>query len=141
MTDGHLHDACFVLARRPVCTVGKAVHDREDSRMESTSSAHLPLSVRNQSWLMKAACARSSVSPDLFYPEVEGRPPRGWEQRAKNICRGCTVVAECLRAALDGGESDGVWGGLTVWERHTLGGPPPRRGRRRPHEVSHSDPP
>ena len=39
------------------------------------------------------------------------------ELRAKQVCAGCEVRAECLQQALDSGERYGVWGGLTDVER------------------------
>ena len=44
--------------------------------------------------------------PDLWFAES----PADLE-RAKQLCGGCPVRAECLAAALDQRESCGVWGG------------------------------
>lgn len=85
------------------------------------------------SWIQSAACATPDVDPRLFFPVVEGRAPRGWERKARVICRGCEVKRECLDVALSRGESEGIWGGLTGWERHLQeGGPRPTRGHPRP---------
>jgi WhiB family transcriptional regulator, redox-sensing transcriptional regulator len=40
--------------------------------------------------------------------------------RAKAICRECPVREECLRAAMDGREKIGIWGGFTPEERARL---------------------
>jgi WhiB family redox-sensing transcriptional regulator len=40
--------------------------------------------------------------------------------RAKQICKDCPVVANCLRWALAAREPYGVWGGLSVEEREAL---------------------
>ena len=40
--------------------------------------------------------------------------------RAKAVCKGCPVVAECLADALDNRTEFGVWGGMTERERRAL---------------------
>ena len=40
--------------------------------------------------------------------------------RAKQVCAGCDVRAECLQQAVRTGERYGVWGGLTDLERRHL---------------------
>jgi len=42
------------------------------------------------------------------------------EQRAKEICRTCPVVDECLDYALTIREPHGIWGGLNEGERRLL---------------------
>lgn len=60
-----------------------------------------------------AACA--GVDPDLFFPE------RGEAvDAAKAICAQCSHRVECLEAALDAGEVDGVWGGESARTRRAL---------------------
>lgn len=55
------------------------------------------------------------VDPELFFPE-RGESPA----RAKRVCGGCKVRAECLAWAMDTGERFGVWGGATESERRQL---------------------
>lgn len=75
----------------------------------------------NDDWATIAAC-RDSAPDDLFV--------RGAEQhRAKLVCAGCPVRAECLAEALDNEVEWGVWGGLTERERRAI-------LRRRPHVTS-----
>ncbi|MDV6011331.1 WhiB family transcriptional regulator [Haloechinothrix sp. LS1_15] len=63
-------------------------------------------------WRMWASC-RDSDPDGLFV--------RGAEQhRAKLICMGCPVRAECLAEALDNRIDFGVWGGMTERERRSL---------------------
>jgi WhiB family transcriptional regulator, redox-sensing transcriptional regulator len=57
-----------------------------------------------QVWQDRARCAE--VDPDLFFPE-KGETA----QKAKFICSGCEVWAECLAYALGNGEQHGVWAG------------------------------
>jgi WhiB family redox-sensing transcriptional regulator len=46
------------------------------------------------------------ADPELFFAEQ----PQELE-KAKAICGGCPLLAECLSGALSRGESAGVWGG------------------------------
>lgn len=64
-------------------------------------------------WQNLANCL--GVDPDLFFPE------RGASTReAKEVCKGCSVRAECLEYALSNGERFGIWGGLSERERRRL---------------------
>ncbi len=42
------------------------------------------------------------------------------QQGAKEICRKCPVIAECLADALDNRIEYGVWGGMTERERRAM---------------------
>lgn len=67
-------------------------------------------------WQEDANCR--GMPPTLFFP------PRGDTLgviRAKAICTGCPVTAECLQYANDHYEGDGVWGGLAAGERRRGG--------------------
>lgn len=64
-------------------------------------------------WQKKGACR--GTDPDLFFPE------RGASTRdAKEVCRGCKVRLECLEWALERGEKQGIWGGLSERERRKI---------------------
>ncbi|GAB2915375.1 WhiB family transcriptional regulator [Nonomuraea fastidiosa] len=63
-------------------------------------------------WLRRGACRTSD--PDLFFPLA---PTPIQEAQAKAICAGCQVLEECRAYALDAGEAEGIWGGLTPAER------------------------
>lgn len=66
----------------------------------------------NEQWTALARCQQSS--PDELFV-------RGAEQhRAKQVCAGCPVRAECLAEALDNGIEWGVWGGMTERERRAV---------------------
>jgi WhiB family redox-sensing transcriptional regulator len=86
-------------------------------------------------WRSRALCAQTD--PELFFP-AEGASIRD----AKKVCSRCLVRAECLMHALDEGEWDGVWGGLSDQERRRLTRPNhraahrplPRDGGARPQE-------
>lgn len=72
-------------------------------------------------WRRHAACSadRLGLSPraaaNVMHPIDEaGRA------EAKAICRTCPVRDDCLEHALDHHENDGVWGGLTDYERRQV---------------------
>ena len=75
----------------------------------------------NEDWASQAAC-RVSQPDQLFV--------RGAEQnKAKKMCAGCPVKAECLAEALENQIEWGVWGGMTERERRAI-------LRKRPNVVS-----
>jgi WhiB family redox-sensing transcriptional regulator len=63
-------------------------------------------------WTNRSAC-RTNDPDDLF---VQGAA----QNRAKQVCLGCPVRAECLADALDNRVEFGVWGGMTERERRAL---------------------
>lgn len=63
-------------------------------------------------WTASAACNASD--PDELF--VTGAA----QNRAKAVCMGCPVRAECLADALDNRVEYGVWGGMTERERRAL---------------------
>ncbi len=68
-------------------------------------------------WQVDAAC-RGLDTAVFYHPDNERGPSRARrEQRAKSVCAGCPVTAQCLRWALEVREPYGIWGGLTVDER------------------------
>ncbi|MFF3062903.1 WhiB family transcriptional regulator [Streptomyces sp. NPDC057909] len=83
------------------------------------------------SWQSLAACIAPGIDPNIFFTSVEGHTPRGWEKQAKRVCGRCQVTRECVEAALEDGATDGIWGGLTAWERYAMGGARPRSGKPR----------
>lgn len=64
-------------------------------------------------WSRHAVCAETD--PDVFYPE-NGEPVT----RAKRVCAGCPVSAQCLEWALATNERFGVWGGASERERRRM---------------------
>lgn len=63
-------------------------------------------------WTTRALCRQ--IDPDALF--VQGAA----QNRAKLICQGCPVRAECLADALDNRVEFGVWGGMTERERRAL---------------------
>ncbi|WP_049568704.1 WhiB family transcriptional regulator [Nonomuraea sp. SBT364] len=66
------------------------------------------------SWEKRAAC-RDMPTETFFLIAYSTRLPE--VKAAKNICRECPVLRDCLDWALRAGEPDGIWGGLTPSER------------------------
>ncbi|WP_225801762.1 WhiB family transcriptional regulator [Streptomyces sp. NK15101] len=62
---------------------------------------------------MSSGVCRTARADELF---VEGAA----QNRAKAVCFGCPVQAECLAYALDRRVEHGVWGGMTERERRAL---------------------
>ncbi|GAA2128707.1 hypothetical protein GCM10009843_29460 [Nocardioides bigeumensis] len=66
----------------------------------------------NDDWAAAALCREAE--PDALF--VRGAK----QNKAKQLCGGCPVRAECLAEALDNQVEWGVWGGLTERERRAL---------------------
>lgn len=64
-----------------------------------------------EDWPLRAKCRGMN---DALFPEGKD------QKRAKSICMGCPVRAECLAEALDNRIEWGVWGGMTERERRQL---------------------
>jgi WhiB family redox-sensing transcriptional regulator len=70
------------------------------------------MDTNQSSWRVNALCR--DADPDCLFV-------RGAEQnRAKTVCMGCPVRAECLAEALDERINFGIWGGMTERERRAL---------------------
>lgn len=63
------------------------------------------------SWTLQASCRGRA---DNMFPE-----PRE-QKRARQVCFGCPVRAQCLAEALDNKIEWGVWGGKTERERRLI---------------------
>ena len=69
-------------------------------------------------WRHEAACRE--VDPELFFPIGNSGPALLQIEEAKQVCRRCSVLDDCLRWAIDSGQDAGVWGGLSEDERRAL---------------------
>jgi WhiB family redox-sensing transcriptional regulator len=89
---------------------------KQSGGMESVSRSH-PTRGNNEPWIDRAACA--GLDPDLFFGfESETKEERkAREAKAKGICDGCPVAADCLEFALATRQKYGIWGGLDDSER------------------------
>ena len=70
------------------------------------TTIHTTISVADLPWEDIAACRAVPNAADLFFSEDIGDIAA-----AKRVCADCSVLAECLEAALDRRELFGVWGG------------------------------
>jgi WhiB family redox-sensing transcriptional regulator len=84
--------------------------------------------VDGSNWRQSSACL--GEDPELFFPIGTSGPALRQAEEAKNICRQCPVVAQCLTWALETGVDHGVWGAQTEDERRAL-----RRRRARPSRL------
>jgi WhiB family redox-sensing transcriptional regulator len=66
-------------------------------------------------WRRHAACR--NIDPELFFPVSSSGQSMEQEERAKAVCRSCTVRRQCLEYAIAAHEAFGVWGGTTADER------------------------
>lgn len=71
-------------------------------------------------WQLRAACR--GMDSELFFraDQERGAERADREARAKQVCRGCAVLAQCREHALATEEQFGVWGGLSETERAAL---------------------
>src|ERR1700733_10673207 len=69
-------------------------------------------------WRHVAACRE--VDPELFFPIGNSGPALLQIEEAKQVCRRCTAIEDCLRWAIDSGQDAGVWGGMSEDERRAL---------------------
>lgn len=77
-----------------------------------------PLAAELYDWRERAACL--NLPSVLFFGQEDNESPaerRAREERAKAVCRTCSVRLECLEYALAAREPYGIWGGLTEQER------------------------
>ena len=67
----------------------------------------------------QAACA--SVEPELFFPKYTvGGDGELHEALAKQVCRRCPLISQCLEFALHTGDKWAIMGGMTPAERESI---------------------
>ena len=59
-------------------------------------------------WRTLAACR--GLDPDLFFPK---RGDSITARSAQAVCATCPVAEQCLEFAIEVGETEGIWGGLS----------------------------
>ena len=69
-------------------------------------------------WRSRAACL--GEDPELFFPSGRDDIDRPETAAPKAVCARCVVVHDCLAEALDTHQNEGVWGGMTTFERREL---------------------
>ncbi|GGZ22146.1 transcriptional regulator WhiB [Streptomyces olivaceoviridis] len=69
-------------------------------------------------WRHQASCREED--PELFFPIGNTGPALLQIEEAKAVCRRCLSQLACLSWALESGQRDGVWGGLSENERRAF---------------------
>ncbi|WP_409239389.1 WhiB family transcriptional regulator [Streptomyces sp. PA5.6] len=69
-------------------------------------------------WRHHAVCREED--PELFFPIGNTGPALLQIEEAKAVCRYCPVMEQCLQWALETGQEEGVWGGLSEDERRAM---------------------
>jgi WhiB family transcriptional regulator, redox-sensing transcriptional regulator len=78
-------------------------------------------------WMEDAACKDKTA---LFYTERKDRlVPEPEELIAKAICNACSVKDACVLYVLENPHEQGIWGGLTEYDRKKLRRGKPRQNR------------
>ncbi|MFI9332452.1 WhiB family transcriptional regulator [Kitasatospora sp. NPDC052868] len=88
--------------------------------MTTTTTPERYRSLGDHTWQDQAVCHPSEynpVDPDVFFP---GPDETAKIATALSLCGQCPVRLACLDAALEGGETHGIRGGLTEEEREPL---------------------
>lgn len=67
-------------------------------------------------WFSEAHCKGAGVDM-FFFEDRRDREARQRVQEAKEICKKCPVIKQCLNYALEAPMEWGVWGGLSSSER------------------------
>jgi hypothetical protein len=86
--------------------------------MTITSTDTRRLTTPAANWRDYAVCRE--VDPELFFPVGNGNVMAQQTEQAKRVCDGCSVRPDCLEWALDTGQYNGVWGGLSEVERRQI---------------------
>ncbi|GAA2732409.1 hypothetical protein GCM10010360_18520 [Streptomyces nogalater] len=97
---------------------------QEPVRLPSLCATAQPV---EEEWRYDAACAGEET--DLFFPVGTSADALIQTGQAKAVCARCPVRTECLSFALDTGQRDGVWGGLSETERRQLKRSRTRKGK------------
>ena len=59
--------------------------------------------------------------PELFYPEMKNHKASYEDaETAKRACKECPLMDACATYAIVGHERDGIWGGLSAYERNQI---------------------
>jgi WhiB family transcriptional regulator, redox-sensing transcriptional regulator len=69
-------------------------------------------------WRYNAACL--DEDPETFFPDGTTGENVYRIAAAKAVCRGCDVIGACADYAVNTGQKEGIWGGLTKEERRSM---------------------
>lgn len=80
------------------------------------------LNLEDKDWRDNAACAEGPNDTIFFQDGLKRNSRAAAVEAAKQICRKCPVIRECLKYALENPEDTeyGVWGGLYELERRAI---------------------
>ena len=67
-------------------------------------------------WMQYANCAQIGPLDSAWFPESGEAQP----SIVRSICGPCEVRDKCLQYALDAGETEGYWGGVSAKARRAL---------------------
>jgi WhiB family redox-sensing transcriptional regulator len=84
--------------------------------MISTAVTSTAIDVKFSPWREEAACV-DVVDEVSFFPDPEDLAGIA---RAKGVCAGCPVAAECLTWSIETNQTEGIWGGHTPKERRAI---------------------
>jgi WhiB family redox-sensing transcriptional regulator len=84
----------------------------------SILASSLALGAADYEWREDATCR--DTDPELFFPVGTTGHALVQIERAKQVCRECSVSEHCLDFALDTNQDSGIWGGLTEEERRVI---------------------
>jgi WhiB family redox-sensing transcriptional regulator len=68
-------------------------------------------------WVARGACR--DEDPEIFFP-IGPEPPVALLTEARRICARCPVRPQCLRYAVETGQTAGIWAGTTEPERRAM---------------------
>lgn len=71
-----------------------------------------------EGWRSQSSCRNAEA--ELFFPTGTTGKALAQMEVAKEICRGCPVVEECLIFAVTTNQEYGIWGGLDEEERRDV---------------------
>lgn len=80
-----------------------------------TTATRRPTTNATEPDWQRGACTNTRT--DLFFPIGDSEGARRQNDQAKLMCARCPIQPSCLSWALEAGEDQGVWGGLTEKER------------------------
>lgn len=71
--------------------------------------------VQQEAWMGEGNCA--GMATDVFFPSIGDKRAAA---AAKEVCKTCPVVADCLDYALRLGIKQGIWGATTPGDRRRI---------------------
>lgn len=76
-----------------------------------------PPNMLGENWVTEGLCRNGGFDPDFWFPAPEDATVRNLAQK---ICYRCPVIIQCRNAAMERGETHGIWGATTEAQRKRL---------------------